>query len=478
MKAVLYIILFFLSFSLSSQKKFDIDKKYSPSDLKEDTRLIKTVILTMHPVMGVYKPKSYYAKLFDDFIDHLNDSLTEKEYRLRMKLLFDELQCGHTEVKSSKAYEKALGPMRLNFFPYYMLALEGKAYVVTAVNRKKDSLLSTGTIITSINNIDMDSILHYTSRFYTADATIRSGKEQYLRGGINMYYPSLFGRPDSFLVGYSCDTLKGQCWVKAARLKNLPPIHVGPKEDSTWTSYRRANMLVGKLDENTTVLKIRSFRPMRYKRVYRKTFRRLQKEKTRNLVIDLRNNGGGNLMNSYRLLSYVINKKESVTLKTHIKRYPFKQFTKGNFGFRFTRWILGVVGKSKTNGDTTYFTHTIKPSKKHHFNGNVYVLINGGSFSASCIVSAYLKESGRAKFIGLETAGAREGCNAGVTPYYTLPRTKVQVRVPAFRIVHDINSQLSARGILPDYEVKYSFKDLLKRKDLEMEKLKEIIGQN
>jgi C-terminal processing protease CtpA/Prc len=90
-------------------------------------------------------------------------------------------------------------------------------------------------------------------------------------------------------------------------------------------------------------------------------------------------------------------------------------------------------------------------------------------------VGAYLKFKQRAVFIGEETGGAIEGCNAGITPYYKLPNTKIKVRIPAFRIINDVSPQITGRGILPDYPITYSIKDILARRDLELIKVKELI---
>jgi hypothetical protein len=460
-----------------SQKKYSITKKYAPSALSEDTRIIKDVVLKMHPVIGIYKPRSYYETLFDKMIAGLTDSLTEKQYRIRLKLLFNELHCGHSEVMYSKAYTRAVRPMQLNFLPYYVITVNNKLFVGLAVKEKKDSLLKAGAEVLKINNIGIDSILNYTSKFFTSDGNIASGKNLYMRSGFNYYYPSLFGRPDSFFVQFKQNGEIKEAWLKASKLKDLPVLPIRPKEDSTWKRYRKANINVGYLDtdRSTYVMKIRSFKSAHYKKVYRRTFRKLEREQIPNFVIDLRNNGGGNLMNSYKLLSYLLDSTESITLKTHVKDYPLKKYTRGNLGFKITRLCLGIVGTKRTIRDTVFYTQKIKPRKKHHYNGNLYVLINGGTFSASCIVSAYLKENGKGTFIGSETSGAKEGCNAGVTPYYILPHTKLQVRIPAFRIIHDVNPAVTARGILPDHEVNYEIQNILNREDLELQKLRDLL---
>lgn len=474
---VCFCLIIWFQGNVYSQNKFNPSKKYAPKALKQDVKILEEVILEMHPVIGIYRSKSYYKQLFSELSESITDSLTEKQFRIKLKLLFDELHCGHTEIWQSKAYVKYIKPVKLNFLPYYVVSLNEKVYVAASINPKKDTLLKSGTEILKINSIPVDSILNYSMHFISGDGYNTTGKEIFMRSGLNYSYPSLFGRPDSFQIESKYKDKVQSYWVNAVNLKDLPYQTFQPKSDSAYRKFRRSNISYGYLDDskNTSVLKIKSFRSINYKRAYRKYFRRLEKEKTNNLVIDLRYNGGGNLMNSYRLLSYLIDKPQTVTLKTRVKNYPNKKYTRGNIAYKFTRLALNFDGKKKVVGDTVYYTHKIKPSKKHHHNKNIYVLINGGTFSASCIVSAYLKESQKAIFIGSETGGAREGCNAGVTPNYTLPNSKLRVRVPAFRIIHDINPAITGKGILPDYEINYSFIDLLSRKDLELKKVQELI---
>jgi C-terminal processing protease CtpA/Prc len=229
-------------------------------------------------------------------------------------------------------------------------------------------------------------------------------------------------------------------------------------------------------DENVTMhLKLYAFSRKRSKAAYRKIFRKLKKNKTENLILDLRNNGGGSLENCYNLLSYLLDTSQTQTLRTSIRSYPYKQFTSLPVIFKLMRFGLGTISKKKIINDTDNFVYTIKPRKKNHYNNKIFVLINGGSFSASCLVAAYLKTNKKAVFIGEETAGAMEGCNAGITPYYTLPNTKAKIRMPAFRVVHDVCPTITGHGILPDYKIEYSIMDILNRKDLEIIKAKELI---
>lgn len=109
-------------------------------------------------------------------------------------------------------------------------------------------------------------------------------------------------------------------------------------------------------------MKINDFVKGHYQSFYKKSFELLKGAKTKTLILDLRDNGGGT-------------------------------------------------------------------SQADHFNGEVYVLINGGSFSATTLLAANLKSSGRAVFVGEETGGAYNGCVAGSLPVYTTPNSKLPFRM-------------------------------------------------
>src|SRR5581483_7381228 len=64
-----------------------VTRVYSPAELKADALVLKNVIMKMHPVVGIYMPRAFYNALFDEYIKSLNDSLTEKQFRIRTKMV-------------------------------------------------------------------------------------------------------------------------------------------------------------------------------------------------------------------------------------------------------------------------------------------------------------------------------------------------------------------------------------------------------
>ena len=112
LKELSFIIfsVFFLRLPVLSQqeKQSPLNVKYAPAQLKADAEILKNVTLAMHPAIGIYNTRSHYENQFNNFISELNDSLTEKQFRIRTKLLIDDIHCGHTEAILSKAYYLSL----------------------------------------------------------------------------------------------------------------------------------------------------------------------------------------------------------------------------------------------------------------------------------------------------------------------------------------------------------------------------------
>lgn len=462
---------------LFSQHKQDIlTKKYPPIQLRQDATVLKDVVLAMHPVVGIYRSRAYYDSLFTSYINALNDSLTEKQFRISLKQLIDYLHCGHTEIGLSKASLKAITKTKQNYSPLVFLPLQNKVYFLATTQKKYDTLLKKGAEIIRINGVSCDSMLPQIRRIISGDGYNVSGKQHYASLAFNVFYPALFGRPDTFFVEAKTNDQIKKIKYPAFQAKSFPPLPLGAK-DSLFVTYKKAGMKYKYLDKNnkTLLLKIEKFSHVKYRKAYRKIFKRLEKNKTENLVIDLRNNGGGSLANAYKLLTYLMDTVSTQSLKTRIRNYPYKKHTSGNIWFKFTRFAFSRMGQHVVKNDTDIYVYAIRPIKRHHFDGKVMVLIDGGSFSASALVSAYLKYKHRASFIGEETGGALEGCNAGVTPYYILPNTKVRLRVPAFRIEHDVSAKITGYGIIPEYQILYGIKDIFSKKDLALIKAKELL---
>jgi len=473
-----FLLGLFVLFGLNSAaQKSDRIKKYSPDEIRKDATVYKDAILAMHPVIGYYQPREFYDSLYQNFISSIHDSLTEKALRLKLKLLTNELHCGHSEVMYSKETMVQLSKLRHNFSPYLFLPMKDKLYLLGAMLDKPDTSFHKGCEILRINGHKVDSLINFIRPLITTDGYSQTAKDHYIQLGFNTYFPSLIGKPDSFVVRYRDGFIEKEIRYAAKKYKNLPQLPLRVKQDSLFKHVRRSSIYWRYADESkqTILMRIDAFSHSAYRRAYRKIFKDASRKKVKNIVIDLRNNGGGSLGNTYTLLAYLVDSLNTQTLKTRVKNYPLNQYTKGNRWFRFTRFVFSKIGTKVTRGDTDIYVYRIVPTKKWKFRGKVFVMTNGGTFSAAALTAAYLKKRQEVLIIGEETGGAAEGCNAGISAYYTLPNSRLRVVVPAFRIVHDVSPEKTGAGVQPDVPIVYTFKDLQLRRDLEWEYLKQLL---
>jgi C-terminal processing protease CtpA/Prc len=80
-------------------------------------------------------------------------------------------------------------------------------------------------------------------------------------------------------------------------------------------------------------------------------------------------------------------------------------------------------------------THHFEPKQKNHFDGEVYILTGGNSFSATILFAETVKDQENVTGMGEETGAALMVNTAWLIPDFTLPVTGVRFRLPLFRLV-------------------------------------------
>ena len=137
-----------------------------------------------------------------------------------------------------------------------------------------------------------------------------------------------------------------------------------------------------------------------------------------------------------------------------------------------------LIKKDSLGYYTKLSTQKSKKPKINHYDNNLIVLINSYSFSATSLLSANLQSVKRGYFIGEETGGGYNQCTAGSIPFINLPNTGLKLRLPLKEIKITQPRELIGRGVFPDLEVKPTIADVLKGKDVMMDKAIEKIGEN
>ena len=119
----------------------------------------------------------------------------------------------------------------------------------------------------------------------------------------------------------------------------------------------------------------------------------------------------------------------------------------------------------------------MKPKKKNHFEGNVFVLTNGLSFSASSLFCSAVKGQNNVTLVGENTGGGWYGNSGIIIPDITLPNTKLKVRLPFFKLVQYEHVAKTGTGVIPDIYIGPTVESSRNGVDRKMEFVKGLIKE-
>jgi hypothetical protein len=475
--------LLFLS-SCAVTKNFNPNKKYGPDELQSDYALFRSILERDHPGLYWYTPVDSMNYYFEKGESMLQDSLTETGFRTVLSYVLAKIGCGHTTVRASKAYSRR-GTGR--YFPL-VIKTWGDTTVITQNLSRRDSNVIRGSLLTAINNVPLRYIIDTMFEHLSADGYNLTHKYQTLsnRGVFGSTYTALFGAQRKFKVSY-IDTL-GRSRSDSVFLYTItpdtsrrlrpPPVPRPPKRE------RRKQMLLAnrslRFDTalNMALMDVSTFtKGYHLPRFFKSSFRDLKERGTKNLVIDLRSNGGGSVTNSNLLTKFITDKPFRIadSLYALHRASPYRKYQKDRLA---NGLFLLFMTKKKRDGyyHFRYFEKkTFRQKKKNHFDGNVYILTGGNTFSASTLFAQKVKGQSNVTIVGEEAGGGAYGNNAWLIPDVTLPTTKVRFRLPLFRLVMDKNLPKNGKGVLPDVESLPTVNDIRQNKDYKLEKVRELI---
>jgi C-terminal processing protease CtpA/Prc len=489
---ILYFLVILLPFFISGcsgrMHGYSPLKKYAPEELKEDYDFLRNVLEKFHPSLYWYTPKDSMDFYFDAYRMALSDSMTEQQFGFKVIApLTTNVRCGHTSFSFSKEYTRFFRGVPLPSFPLFM-KIWCDTMIVTNNLQRNDSILRRGTQITSINGIKTTKLTNTMFRFMPTDGYSENINYIRLSNAFPYYHRNIFGLSKSYQVSY-IDSLEQE---KTTRVSIYNPqtdtsrkqITADKKKKTAQKTDRRKKRdeyrsLEIDTENKTAVMYLSSFdNGYRLKKFYRKSFKEIHKENIKNLVVDIRNNGGGKVDNYTTLARYIKDTSFKVADTAFSLRKNFGKYS-SHFKNSFINWTAFQIFTSKKPDQHYHFryweNHVFHPFKKNHFDGRVYVLIGGPTFSASSLFCNTVKGQENVLLVGEETGGGAYGNSGLMIPHVTLPNTGLRVRIPLFRMVQYNHTPKSGHGVTPDIYVPPAAYAVRKSIDLKMEKVKELI---
>jgi hypothetical protein len=444
-----------------------------------------------HPSLYWYNTKDSIDYYFSWGQQQLKDSMTEPEFRKVLAFVTSKINCGHTSIRSSKAWGKYNDTVRLaKMFPLSLKIWNDTAVVSINLNRK-DSVLKRGVMITSINGKVIPAIIDTMFNYLSSDGYNKTHKYQSLsnRGFFGSMYTSLFGLSDKYVIEYK-DSIGN---TKNTSIPVYNPIADTPVRSGTRTirnipqpskRERKEQQLNAvrllKIDSanHTAMMDLSSFtRNYELRKFFKNSFTALKKNSISHLIIDVRGNGGGSVSNSTLITRYIASQKFKIadSLYAVNKKSKYSRYIQNHF---WNRLFISLLTK-KRNDKKYHFgyfeRHYFKPKKNNHYDGKVYILTGGNSFSATTLFTSALIKQENVVVVGEETGGGAYGNSAWLIPDVTLPETGVRFRLPLFRLVIDKNYPKNGRGVQPEVESLPTIDAIKRGVDYKVEKAMELI---
>lgn len=503
-----FVLLMFFDGCISIEKyNVEIDKKQKVSDLISDVDYIQKRLEKLHPDLYRYISKSELNYKFDSLRSSIRYPITSNDFYFKLSPVISAIKQGHIQMspltkkldpsKRKQIYLKGTSPL----VKFDLELFDNKLYVVNVYS--KDTTIKVGTEILSINGVKPEVIIDkyintfssdgYNSTFvprklaksfsrffyYHNDITDSVNLELKYRGVISHVMFSNQDRLNRYI---------NESDIKKVRNDENKRIADVQKKINGYNNLKHTyskQLIFPVKDSSVAILKISDFMNGDYKKFYKKSFSLLNSSHTKTLIIDLRDNFGGRLLDVNTLYSYLsdssfqfIRRSETVS-KTSLWHTNFLK-DKPLMTRMFTPLLLPSIGmvniymylmttKDKNNKYHFGLSESFKMQpQSNRFKGKVYVLINGGSFSASCLLASNLQGSNRATFVGQETGGANNGCVAGYMTHLKLPNSKLKIKFGLLVCQSPYESEIDGHGIYPDIEVYPTLLDRINGVDPEL----------
>ena len=430
--------------------------------------------------------------MFGELKNNLDVDLTYQEFYREICAMVAKIKCQHTvATPESSTLNQIIKRGKFFPLPVYWEFDTLKAYA--EADFSSEVSLPMGTRILSINGLSVESIYSTLIPYFPSDGDILTNKHSRLEHGFDfqLWYYLLIDQSSSYIVElenttgerfsktYNPVTLRE--WTRNYRkyisqkdqeVRKLTDHYVVIEKKNRSTPIRYEF-----LSDDVALLTLGNFLSQEFNAVVSEAFKRLKEKKSNNLIIDVRNNGGGDDRKGAYLFTYLINEPtkyfDSIYANAIIPDTAFLfEHTDKNVD-----WFMGNRKKVYLMEDGRLATKPefdpgllVQQPHENSFQGNVYILMNGRSASTTAEFTAAVHFNNLATFIGEESGGAYHGGHGGDFAALSLPNTSIEVQIPLAKyVMNSKEDRFVERGTIPDYVIQSTIQDILNLKDAQLE---------
>ncbi|MCB9223409.1 MAG: S41 family peptidase [Crocinitomicaceae bacterium] len=460
-KLITVVLFVAILFKGTSQDDFVDTAVFSKLELQEDLNFWKNKLQGNHPILYQYNSKESFEKYFDSLNAEIKESMTRAEFFRLIAPSSYFVKCSHSQIMATQNMKTQIVGAS-NMLPVDIRWYSGMAYI--SYNYSGNEKLVEGTNVKSINGVSTEEMYIKALSLLPRDGNSTQYPKYWVNRIFYYYYHLWYDLYDT----YDIETYSGnKISVSGMSVQEMDSVKANrPKIGLEKPEMIRLQILDS---INTAYLQIGSFTDAdiknnngkSWKKMLDSCFSEIKNSSSEFLIIDLQENGGGNPTYAWYLCRYFMN-TEFVFKKEFRK---IKDPSKSDYEERTKRTLL----KDKTVGPT-------KPHK-NSFKGDLFLLVDGGTCSASAEVTSVVERYKRGVIIGEEVGGSSWLISSRwfFTKPLQLPNTELIYLAPRRTSVMGDYKNDTGYGTIPDIQVQPSIESYLKGEDIALTKALELI---
>ncbi len=460
-------LLFLLALGASTCVHADAPQRFTPEQLREDVQIARQALEEAHGGIYRYAPKAVIDRKFDTAQQGLTQAGDGMALYRVLAPAVASIACGHTAVLLSADMRRELDTAKL--LPLDVKVIGGRLFILR--DYASEGALA-GREITAINGMPSATILATLSDGVPGDGAIATGRSMTVARKFRELLFTRLAMHDNFAL-----TLAAAGGAKASEVRLTGQLaqqlaqsarQLYPQDQHS----KRFAALTFADEGRVAQLKIFNFIDREEDdngaNLLQGYFEAIAAKGSKSLILDLRDNGGGEDALGKLLLSYLIDQpfRYYDTLTINRTQFAFERYAEHALNMPTTGF------QPRPDGRLNMLKHPnlgVQQVNRPTFAGQVLVLMNGASFSTTAEFISQAHDRHRATFIGEESGGGYYGNSSGHDAVLVLPNTKLRVAIPL------VTYQLAltpgrdpSHGVLPDYPVQRSIEDYLLGRDPEM----------
>jgi hypothetical protein len=424
----------------------------SPAEMQEDLFRLTEKLASLHAGLHRYASEEEIEQVFAEASLATEEGPRDVLWFFRhVSELVARVRCGHTRVELGERDRQAALERR-GLLPIQVLVAGNRIWITRVLEPRAG--LEPGREILAIDGLDAATIRARALARSSGDGFIESGKERALEASFAEAFVLLVGErvAGPYELGLAGSAVP-------VVVEAIAPARYGELRQ---VPERNPLVTLELLPGGVAVLDFAGFGDPpggepKLPAQFEAAFRRLREEKVPHLVLDLRGNGGGRDMYGAGLVSYMSPR-------------PFGYFEH----ITVTPDYAEPVRIEERDGRRLMLSHDGLQEQQPaelRFEGDVCILIDGGTFSTAADVATVAHANRLATFFGEETGGGYEGNNSGSSEFLRLPNSGLGVSVPHWNYrTAGVGKGHEGRGVEPDVPVRATIEDVLAGRDAVLER--------